>query len=194
MLTVIPRSPVATATFFFITWWFTLTTLMNSLSVDAFSNPQAALLVVQDHLLNAMTKFQLPIMLKAIMGDTETVYDGAFWDTRSPISRIDNIQVPTFLVGAVHDLFQRGVPAMYEQLKDCVTTKMVILPGTHIEGAFMTTGLQTASGPAALQSHRIAMVRQIPSWNGQRCGRHAEHHPVHDWSGSNGSYDRLAGT
>ncbi|MBK8971694.1 MAG: CocE/NonD family hydrolase [Hahellaceae bacterium] len=126
---------------FFITWWFTLTTLMNSLSVDAFSNPQQALPVVKDHLLNAMTKFQVPIMMKAIFGDKETVYDGAFWDTRSPISRIDNIKVPTFLVGAVHDLFQRGVPAMYEQLKDRVTTKMVILPGTHIEGAFMTTGL-----------------------------------------------------
>jgi putative CocE/NonD family hydrolase len=35
---------------------------------------------------------------------------------------------------------------MYERLKKNVETKMVILPGTHIEGAFMTTGLIQLEG------------------------------------------------
>ncbi len=134
---------------FFITWWFTLTTLMNTLNLDLFSNPDEALPIVQDHLLDALNEFQLPILLDAIKGTDEVVYDGAFWKTRSPLEKIDNIKVPTFLVGAVDDLFQRGVPAMYERLKDRVETKLVILPGTHIEGAFMTTGLIELEGMPA---------------------------------------------
>lgn len=126
---------------FFITWWFTLTTLMNTLNLDLFSSPDTALPIVQDHLLDALTEFQLPILLDALKGTDEVVYDGEFWETRSPIKRIDDIQAPTFLVGAVDDLFQRGVPAMYERLKDRVESKLIILPGTHIEGAFRTTGL-----------------------------------------------------
>lgn len=131
---------------FFLTWWFTLTTLMNTLNLDIFTDAETALPIVQDHLLDALAEFQLPMMLKAIQGDDEVVYDGPFWETRSPIKRIDNIQAPTFLVGAVDDLFQRGVPAMYERLKDRVETKMIILPGTHIDGAFMTTGLIDTHG------------------------------------------------
>lgn len=131
---------------FFLTWWFTLTTMMNTLNIDMFTDPETALPIVQDHLLDALTEFQLPMMLQAIKGEDEVVYDGPFWETRSPIKRIDNIQAPTFLVGAVDDLFQRGVPAMYERLKDRVETKMIILPGTHIEGAFMTTGLLDTHG------------------------------------------------
>ena len=131
---------------FFITWWFTLTTLMNTLNLDLLSNPDDALPIVADHVLDALTEFQLPMIIDALLGTDEVVYDGPFWETRSPIHRIDNIQAPTFLVGAVDDLFQRGVPAMYERLKDRVETKMVVLPGTHIEGAFMTTGLIELEG------------------------------------------------
>ena len=134
---------------FFLTWWFTLTTMMNTLNLDLFSNPDDALPLVADHVLDATTEFQLPMLIKAAQGSDEVVYDGAFWETRSPIKRIDDIKAPTFLVGAVDDLFQRGVPAMYERLKDRVETKMVILPGTHIEGAFMTTGLIELEGMPA---------------------------------------------
>ncbi|ARU56508.1 peptidase S15 [Oleiphilus messinensis] len=126
---------------FFLSWWFTLTTMMNTLNLDLFTNFEEAAPLVQDHLADAFFEFQLPMLIKGLTGDKEIKYDGPFWETRSPIKRIDEINAPTFLVGAVHDLFQRGVPAMYEQLKGRVTTKMVILPGTHIEGAFMTTGL-----------------------------------------------------
>ncbi|GLQ29611.1 CocE/NonD family hydrolase [Litoribrevibacter albus] len=134
---------------FFLTWWFTLTTMMNTLNLDIFTNPEDALPLVADHVTDALTEFQLPMTLKAIKGSDEVVYDGEFWETRSPIKRINEIKAPTFLVGAVDDLFQRGVPAMYERLKGRVETKMVILPGTHIEGAFMTTGLIELEGMPA---------------------------------------------
>lgn len=127
------------ANLFFLSWWFTLTTLMNTLNLDLLSDPQTAAPIVRDHLHDAFFEFQLPVFIKAALGDPELNYDSEFWRIRSPIERVDDIQAPTFLVGAVHDLFQRGVPAMYERLKNRVTTKMVILPGTHIEGAFATT-------------------------------------------------------
>lgn len=131
---------------FFLTWWFTLTTMMNTLNLDLIKDTDNAIPLVQDHLADAFFEFQLPMLMKASLGDPEVVYDGLFWETRSPIKRIDSIQAPTFLVGAVDDLFQRGVPLMYERLKNRVDSKMIILPGTHIEGAFMTTGLMGTHG------------------------------------------------
>ena len=47
-------------------------------------------------------------MLQALLGTTATAYDGAFWATRSPLENDGKIKVPTFVVGGLHDLFQKS--------------------------------------------------------------------------------------
>ena len=59
--------------------------------------------------------------------------------TRGRIEVANKIQVPTFLIGASHDIFQRDEPLLYEQMKNRVNTKLVIVPGAHVQavtGAF----------------------------------------------------------
>jgi uncharacterized protein len=59
--------------------------------------------------------------------------DGSFWAVRSPVERASKIRAPTFIIGSANDIFQRDEPLLYEQLKNNVSTKLVILPGAHID-------------------------------------------------------------
>ena len=59
--------------------------------------------------------------------------DGGFWAGRSPVESAGKIRVPTFIVGASLDIFQRDQPLLYEQLKRNVPAKLAILPGAHLQ-------------------------------------------------------------
>jgi len=48
---------------------------------------------------------------------------------------VDQIRVPTFVVGGEHDIFQRGEPLIYERLKQHVPTRLLIGPWTHTDGS-----------------------------------------------------------
>jgi uncharacterized protein len=71
--------------------------------------------------------------LQAMAGDS--AYDGPFWKTTSPLEVVDKIQVPAFVVGGEHDIFQRGEPLIYERLKKHVSTRLLIGPWTHTDGS-----------------------------------------------------------
>ncbi|NHM32490.1 hypothetical protein [Neobacillus terrae] len=38
----------------------------------------------------------------------EMAYDGPNWHMRSPIFSAENVKVPAFISGVLHDIFQRG--------------------------------------------------------------------------------------
>ena len=78
--------------------------------------------------------FSIPTLVGATTGGA-VAYDGPFWKTRSPIEVLDRIQVPTFVVGGLHDLFQRGEPLIYERLKNRVPSRLVMGPWTHLGGS-----------------------------------------------------------
>lgn len=84
-----------------------------------------------DHI-NQIDNYYIPIIEKAINGDPELAYDNEFWRTRSPLEHIDQIKAPTFIMGALNDIFQRDEPLLYEALKDRVDTRLVIYNGDHI--------------------------------------------------------------
>jgi uncharacterized protein len=65
----------------------------------------------------------------------DVAYDGSFWKTRSPIELLDDVDVPNFVVGGLHDLFQRGEPLVYERLKNRVNTRLLMGPWTHLTGS-----------------------------------------------------------
>jgi len=108
-----------------------------------------ALAVILDHLQGAV-KFQLANSLQALLGG-DAAYDGPFYELRSPIEVVDQIEVPTFVVGGLHDLLQRGEPLVYERLKQNVETRLLMGPWSHVEG----------SVGAGLARHGLPTLNQI---------------------------------
>jgi len=92
-----------------------------------------ALTVLASHATN-VGGFQLNTILNATAGG-DIAYDGEFWKTRSPIELLDKIDVPAFVVGGHHDLFQRGEPLVYERLKGRVPARLLMGPWTHLGGS-----------------------------------------------------------
>ncbi|MFX1680995.1 CocE/NonD family hydrolase [Mitsuaria sp. CC2] len=81
--------------------------------------------------------------------------DGSFWAGRSPVESAGRIRVPTFIVGASLDIFQRDQPLLYEQLKRNVTAKLAILPGSHlqsVQGGIAGFGGAPSYGPPSTTS------------------------------------------
>lgn len=115
----------------FIPLWMTLVTGDTALNANT-SDPQAYIERQLTHNVSAATAFQAPLLIHAISGDSDTVYDGDFWRQRSPIEQVRNIQVPTFVVGGLQDIFQRGEPLLYEAISRSANTKLLIGPWTHI--------------------------------------------------------------
>lgn len=131
----------------FIPLWMGLVTGLGLIDANAFQiDPAQGLSTFLQHLVSALTNFQVPTILKALAGDPATVYDGDFWRTRSPIEQAARINVPTFVVGGAHDLFQRSEPLWFERLKDHVPTKLLIGPWTHIEAAGLPSDGLPADG------------------------------------------------
>ena len=106
----------------FIPLWMGLVTALALPTV-----PDAETLV--DHLLG-VGQFQLPVLAETVLGGA-TAHDGPFWRQRSPIEVVDRITVPTFLVGGLDDIFQRGTPMLYERLADHTDARLVLGPWTH---------------------------------------------------------------
>ncbi|MGB1467052.1 MAG: CocE/NonD family hydrolase, partial [Alcanivorax nanhaiticus] len=140
----------------FIPLWMTLVTGLSLIPTPAgFDNndPSYALTTLLQHLQGALTDFQLPVVAGALIGD-ENRYDTEFWRIRSPLEIIDKVSAPTFVVGGLHDIFQRGEPLIYEGLKAHTNAKLLIGPWTHLQGSF-GEGLP-ADGVPDLASIRLA--------------------------------------
>ena len=119
----------------FIPVWFGLVSVLSLTDPTLVTDPTIGLPTVLQHLISAVTTFQLPTMLQALLGSTATAYDGPFWATRSPLENDGKIRVPTFVVGGLHDLFQRSEPLTYEAIKTQAPAKLLIGPWTHLQAA-----------------------------------------------------------
>lgn len=116
----------------FIPLWLGLVTALSVLDPNVLMDPSVGIPQELDHVLAALTDFQVPTILNAVAGDPATAFDGDFWAIRSPIEQAPQVQVPTFIIGGLQDIFQRGEPMLYEALKNHTTTKLLIGPWTHI--------------------------------------------------------------
>lgn len=131
----------------FIPLWGGLVGGLGALPAAAFMNdPALALEVLLEHITGSILGFAVPTIGGAIVG-TPTAYDSEFWRVRSPLEKIDQVQIPTFVVGGLNDLFQRGEPMLYEALKDRVDARLVIGPWTHLGGS-TGEGLPTDNVPS----------------------------------------------
>jgi len=119
----------------FIPFWLGLVSVLSLTDPTLLTNPQVGIPAVLQHLESALLNFQVPLILKAFAGDPSTAYDGSFWAVRSPLENNAKIKVPTFIVGGLHDLFQRSEPLTYESVKNQVPAKLLIGPWTHLQAA-----------------------------------------------------------
>lgn len=99
---------------------------------------------------SGVANFQASTVASSTAGG-ETAYDGPFWKTRSPLELVDRIEVPDFVVGGLHDIFQRGEPLVYERLKNNVDSRLLMGPWTHLTG----------SGGDGLADHGLPSLEQI---------------------------------
>lgn len=119
----------------FIPSWLGLVTATGLIPpAYAASDPLSAIGMLVDRILTAGA-FTSPLLVNAALGGS-AAYDGPFYAERSLINVIDQVNVPTFFIGGEHDLFQRGTPLLFENLrKRGVPTKMIIGPWDHLEGS-----------------------------------------------------------
>lgn len=135
----------------FISLWLPLTQSLSTLNGPAkLSHPEyaAQLDAATAQHVAAVQDWYLPTVNQSLAGVTGyATDDGDFWAIRSPVEKAGRIQVPTFIIGASNDIFQRDEPLLYEQLKRNVNTKLVILPGSHIQA--VQTALSGANNASA---------------------------------------------
>jgi len=119
----------------FIPLWLGLVTVTGLIPpAVAQSDPKSAATELANHL-TALNTFTVPLLLKATLGG-ESAWDGPFYAERSPINVVDNVDVPAFFVSGEFDLFQRGTPLLFENLrKRDVPTKLIIGPWDHLQGS-----------------------------------------------------------
>ncbi|MDR3419563.1 MAG: CocE/NonD family hydrolase [Nevskia sp.] len=156
------RDVIATGGLFnasFISLWLGLTqwlTMGNELEEAQY--PQYARQLqaaTQEHGPGAINDMLLPMVHNVLGGVSgspagSATDDGDFWVSRSPGEQAATIPVPTLLISGSHDLWQRGAPLLYEQMKRNVNTKLIVEPGEHAEAisASILDADSTASGGA----------------------------------------------
>ncbi len=136
----------------FMKTWMTLTQKLGTQNVlSSLLNPQhfsQILRSTQEHI-GHIDSFYLPLIDDALAGEDYIRYDGEFWRTRAPLEDIDKITAPTFITGALHDIFQRDEPLLYEQLQGNVDARLAIFDGDHMSNMLQASEGNDAISPLA---------------------------------------------
>lgn len=119
----------------FMSTWMILTHALTTQNIPAaLLNPNhysTIAAATREHI-DQIDSYYLPLLDDAFYGADYLSYDGEFWRTRSPIHQIDKVKAPTFITGALQDIFQRDAGLLYEKLKQNTDTRLVIYDGDHI--------------------------------------------------------------
>ncbi len=132
----------------FMKTWMTLTQMLGTQNILAkILHPQHAHQIDQSTLehIDHVDSYYLPLVDDALNGESYIRYDGDFWRSRSPIENINTITAPTFITGALHDIFQRDAPLLYEALQQNVDSRLAIYDSDH-----MMNILQASNGNDSL--------------------------------------------
>ncbi|CBL44086.1 Predicted acyl esterase [gamma proteobacterium HdN1] len=120
----------------FMSEWMFITHTTSTQNVpNMLTSPRnmAQLIRSTDEHVAQVDKYFLPLIDDALYGAPYVTYDSDFWRTRSPSTNINKIKAPTFILGALDDLFQRDQPLLFDALdKNGVDAKLVVFGGTHM--------------------------------------------------------------
>lgn len=168
----------------FIPLWMGLVTTTGVIppAVTA-TDPASGVRALLSHVFGAAT-FTAPLLLDAVLGG-DAAHDGPFYRTRSPLEVVDDVDVPTFLVGGQQDLFQRGTPLLFEALQERgVPTKLVVGPWNHLEGSMGTDIDQVGHGTLSQ-----LQLRWFDRWlEGARTSRLGAIAPVNVYENGSGTW------
>jgi len=119
----------------FMSRWLQLTHFTSTQNVPtSLLNPKHMqhLISATDEHVAQMRSYFLPLINQALDGEPTYNFQTEYWSLRSPITNMDKVEAPTLILGALHDLFQRDEPQLYEILKNKgVDSRLVIYDGSH---------------------------------------------------------------
>ena len=146
----------------FISLWLPLTQSLSVANADEIKNNPAyadQITAANQQHINAINTWYLPTVGNSLSGQKGyATDDGDFWSLRSPLEGASKIKVPTFIVGANNDIFQRDEPLLYEQIKRNANTKLVILKGGHIQAVLAgAAGADNATSNGAPTSESLML-------------------------------------
>ena len=128
----------------FISLWLPLTqglSVANSQAISKYPQFADQIKAANAEHIAAINDWYLPTVSNSTGGvKGYATDDGDFWALRSPIEAATRIQVPTFVIGATNDIFQRDEPLLYEQIKRNANAKLVVLPGAHFQSVLGALG------------------------------------------------------
>lgn len=131
----------------FLSIWLPLTqalSVQNEAAIAKYPQYAAQIAAANQQHIDTINSFFIPLINSGLNGDSGVATDdGDFWSQRSVLENTDKIRIPTFIIGASNDIFQRDEPLIYERLKHNVNTKLVIVPGAHVES--VTTAMINAN-------------------------------------------------
>lgn len=137
----------------FIPLWLGLVTALGGEPPSyTTTDPNAAL---REMLERVTGGFDFPIG-SAVNGTTggPLAFDGPFYQLRSPITKIAQVDVPTFITGGLWDLFQRGEPQLYDALRLPPGRKQLLIgPWYHVSTG---AGLGAPGAPPTLDDLALA--------------------------------------
>src|SRR5205807_7355513 len=90
---------------------------------------QSLLLAVVQHQASVFS-FMLDLLLNVGSGG-DRAYEGSYWQERAPVYDLRQVAkdgIPTYLVGGLHHLFQRGEPLNYAGLQNAADGRSVFAP------------------------------------------------------------------
>lgn len=143
----------------FLPQWFLLVSAAGAIP-PAFSltEPKSALTMAVDHSAAGVGD-TLPAVLSGALGG-DVAYDGPYWADRKPITHVDRVRVPTFIVGGEYDIFQRGEPLLFEGIQRTGT------PVKFVDGAWdhLLAGSGKELGGAGYGSLAELELRWFDHW------------------------------
>lgn len=124
----------------FMSRWATVTQFLSTQNLPFalldWRNMKQIMDTTQEHI-DQMDNYYFPLLEEALSGAPKIAYDSDFWRTRSPLENIDKVKAPTFVYGALRDIFQRDAPLVHEALvNNNVDTRLTVYKGTHLSHAF----------------------------------------------------------
>lgn len=183
----------------FMSLWLPLTQALSVQNASAIkNNPGFATQIKaanQEHI-DAINDWYLPTVNDSLAGKTGVATDdGDFWAVRSPIEGARDIQVPTFIVGSTNDIFQRDEPLLYEQLKKNVTTKLLIVPGSHVQAVLNAQKNENTSSAKGAPASKELMLQWFDQYlRGMNSGASAQPNVTQYVEGLGTLGDRYAST
>jgi putative CocE/NonD family hydrolase len=115
-------------------------------------------------------KFPARAITQGLLGG-DLAYDGAFYRVRSPLERIDRIDVPTFVVGGWWDLFQRSEPTIYRRLRMAPGRKQLLMGPWYHATPFVGGESGLGAGPNSPQELEDLEILWFDRWlKGNRNG------------------------